>query len=272
MTTGTKVIVRGIQSRQDAQERQAILDWLIDTNFGAQQSDVFAARQPGTCQWLLHSAEYRNWVDHGDQTLYCPGIPGAGKTILSSIVINDLETRFDTDSTVGIAYIYCNFRSQQSQDIRMLVASVLKQLCQRQLDIPHAIKALYSKWEITKRKPQIEELRVVLRTVAKLFSRVYLVVDALDEWQNTEGDRSSMLNELLVLQAETYLNLFATSRPVGDVKKYFSGLPAIDISASHEDIALYVQGHQNLLPAFVIQTPGLLETIKETLSEASQGM
>lgn len=272
MTTETKVIVRGIQSRQDVQEKQAILDWLIDTNFGAQQSDVFAARQPGTCQWLLNSAKYRNWVDHGDQTLYCPGIPGAGKTILSSIVINDLETKVDIDSTVGVAYIYCNFRSQQSQDIRMLVASVLKQLCQRQLDIPHAIKALYSKCKIMQKKPQIEELRVVLRTVAKLFSRVYLVVDALDEWQNTEGDRSSMLNELLVLQAETYLNLFATSRPVGDIEKYFSGLPAIDISASQEDIALYIEGHRNLLPEFVIQTPGLLETIKETLSEASQGM
>jgi Cdc6-like AAA superfamily ATPase len=272
VTTETKVIVQGIQSRQDAQEKQAILDWLIDTNFGAQQSDVFAGRQPGTCQWLLNSSKYRNWVENGDQTLYCPGIPGAGKTILSSILINDLETKFEIDSTVGIAYIYCNFRNQQSQDIRMLVASVLKQLCQRRPDIPDAIQAMYRKHGMAQTKPPIEELRVALRAAVKLFSRVYLVVDALDEWQNTEGARSSMLNELLVLQAETHLNLFATSRPVGDIKRCFSGLPSIDISASQEDIALYVEGHQNLLPEFVGQTSGLLDKIKETLSEASQGM
>jgi ribosomal protein S24E len=272
VTTETKAIVQGIQLRQDAQEKQVILDWLIDTNFGTQQSDVFAARQPGTCQWLLNSTKYHNWVENGDQTLHCPGIPGAGKTILSSVVINDLETKFGIDSTVGIAYIYCNFRNQQSQDIRMLVASVLKQLCQRRPYIPDVIQTMYSKHKTAKTKPPTEDIRAALNTVIKLFSQVYLIVDALDEWQNTEGDRSSMINELLALQAMTHLNLFATSRPIGDVKQYFSGLPSVDISASQEDIALYVEGHQNLLPEFVNQTPGLLETIKETLSEASQGM
>ncbi|KAM0217015.1 hypothetical protein ACHAQD_007504 [Fusarium lateritium] len=272
VTTETKVIVQDIQSRQNAQEKQAILDWLIDTNFGAQQSDVFAARQPGTCQWLLKSAKYRNWVENWDQTLYCPGIPGAGKTILSSIVINDLKTQFSIDSTVGIAYIYCNFRNQQSQNIRMLVASVLKQLCHRLPDIPDIIQAMYSKHETAKTKPPTEDLRAAMKIVMKVFSRLYLVVDALDEWQNTEGDRYSMLNELLSLKAETNLNLFATSRLMGDTKKCFSGFPSIDVSASQEDIALYVEGHQNLLPGFVSQTPGLLEEIKETLSEGSQGM
>ena len=62
--------------------------------------------------------------------LFCPGIPGAGKTILTSIVVDDLTTRFSNDPSVGIAYVYCNFRRRDEQKAEELFASLLKQLMQ----------------------------------------------------------------------------------------------------------------------------------------------
>ncbi|KAI8648834.1 hypothetical protein NCS56_01499400 [Fusarium sp. Ph1] len=197
-TTGeTEVIIQDIEPRQNAREEQAILDWIIDTSFGAQQSDTLARMQPGTCQWLLGTVEYPKWVENGSRILYCPGIPGGGKTVVCSFVIDDLKTRFAADTTVGLAYIYCNAKNQQNQDIRMLLASVLRQLCQRWPAIPDAVKSLHNQHIRRQTKPRIEELYKAIETVSALFKRIYLVVDALDEWKDIKADRSLMLRELL---------------------------------------------------------------------------
>jgi hypothetical protein len=66
--------------------------WLTPTNFFAQQSDIISKRQDGTGLWLLNSKEYKMWIDGRVPTLFCPGIPGAGKTIMSSIVVDHLRT------------------------------------------------------------------------------------------------------------------------------------------------------------------------------------
>jgi hypothetical protein len=154
----------------------------------------------------------------------------------------------------------------------MLLATILKQLCQQQPLMPDVVKALHTKHQRLESKPQIEELLATLEVVLSQFLRVYFVIDALDEWQNMASDRSLMLRELLGLQNRSGLNLFATSRPIDDVKEYFYGFPSIEISASRSDIALYIHDHQHVLPGFVGKTPGLLENIKDTLSKSSQGI
>jgi hypothetical protein len=35
----------------------------------------------GVGQWLLSSNEFQGWLNQNKQTLFCPGIPGAGKTM-----------------------------------------------------------------------------------------------------------------------------------------------------------------------------------------------
>jgi DNA replication protein DnaC len=108
------------------QDNQAILDWLTTVEYAPQQNDYIARRQPGTGQWLLDSVEYQSWRETNKQTLFCPGIPGSGKTILTSIIVGELITRFRNDKSVGIAYIYCNFRRKDEQKINDLLASLLK--------------------------------------------------------------------------------------------------------------------------------------------------
>src|SRR5579862_1194027 len=124
----TGAIIETVRSKLDRREDLEILNWLTPIDYGPQHSDFFRRRQPGTGQWLLDSVKYQDWLKTKKQTLFCPGIPGAGKTILTSTVVNDLYNRFYNDTAVGIAYIYCNFRSKEKQKINDLLASLLKQL------------------------------------------------------------------------------------------------------------------------------------------------
>jgi hypothetical protein len=134
-----------LNQRQNDQERLAILDWLTPIDYTSQQNDYISRRQAGTSQWLLDSTEFQTWLETGNKTLFCPGIPGAGKTILTSIVVEDLCNRFQNDATIVVAYLYCDFRRQDEQTAEDLLASLLKQLAQGRYSLPDNVKSLHDK-------------------------------------------------------------------------------------------------------------------------------
>jgi hypothetical protein len=234
-----------INQRQDEQDRLAILNWLTPIDYTSQQNDFINRRQPGTGQWLLHSQEYQAWLKTSQLTLFCPGIPGAGKTILTSIVVDDLTARFSNDSNTGIAYIYCNFRRQDEQKVDSLLASLLKQLAERQSSLPGTVKDLYDRHNTNRKRPSLDEVLTVLQSVVALYSRVFIVVDALDECQVSDGFRMRFLSEIFGLQAKCGLNIFATSRPILEVAEEFRGSTTLEIRAHDEDVRKYLD-HQIL--------------------------
>ncbi|KAF5506983.1 hypothetical protein CGCA056_v013023 [Colletotrichum aenigma] len=95
---------KDLDERHLDEKKKQILNWITPIDFAAQQIDNLERRQEGTGQWLLESPEFQNWIKEDRKTLFCPGIPGAGKTMLSSIVIDHLQDRFGQDPAVGIAY------------------------------------------------------------------------------------------------------------------------------------------------------------------------
>ncbi len=153
-----KIGIDELHQAQDDQQRQAILDWLTTINYASQQNDFITRRQEGTGQWLLESEEFQTWLNTDKQTLFCPGIPGAGKTILTSIIVEELTTRFSNDPTIGITYIYCNFRRQDEQKINNLLTSLLKQLAKTQQSLLGGIRGLYNRHKTKRTRPTLEEI------------------------------------------------------------------------------------------------------------------
>ncbi|KAL7923824.1 nucleoside phosphorylase domain-containing protein [Trichoderma austrokoningii] len=162
------------------------MDSIKAVDYTLQQKDNFVKRQPGTGQWLLSSDTYRAWVDTSQQTLFCPGIPGAGKTLLTSIVINDLFEKFNKDATVGIAHIYFNFRRHDEQN---LLDSCLPQSC-----------------------PSLDDTKRLLQKITASYSR------------GANGCRAGFLAEIFLLQesakACSSMEIRATQE---DVQRYVRG-------------------------------------------------
>ena len=256
---------------QEDQGRQTILDWITRFDYAPQQSDLISRRQAGTGQWLLDSAEFKVWLLIGKQTLFCPGIPGAGKTILTSIVVKELITRFENDGSTGIAYLYCNYRRQHEQKPEDLFASLLKQLVQEQ-PIPDSVKTLYDRHKDKRTRPSLDEISAVLQSVAATYSRVFIIVDALDECQISDSCRQRFLSSLFNLQAKCEANLFVTSRLISSIEKEFEGNSKLEIRASEEDVRKYLEGHMFRLPGFVVRSLALQEEIKANIVKAVDGM
>ncbi len=249
-----------------------IADWLTPTNYGLQQSDYIGRRQPGTGQWLLGSATYQAWLKGQKQTLFCSGIPGAGKTITTSIVIEELTTHFKFDKKVGIAYIYLNFRRQDEQKAEDLLASLLKQLTEYQSALPRAVKDLHERHEQRRTRPSFDEISKALHSIIPAYSRVFIVIDALDECKSVDGCRTRFLSDIFSLQVKQGINLFATSRFIPEIAEKFEKSSSIEVRASAEDMQKYLDGQMILLPKFVVNSPPLQEEIKTKIIKAADGM
>jgi hypothetical protein len=268
----TRATVETLGSKFDRKEDLDALNWLTPIDYGVQYSDFLKRRQPGTGQWLLDSKEFQSWLGTSNQTLFCPGIPGSGKTILTSVVVHDLFTRFQNCSNIGISYLYCNFRRGQEQKLEDLLVSLLKQLSQRQTFLPDAVRGLYDQHKGGRTRPLLHELVRVLQSVIAMYSRVFIIVDALDECQASGGCRSRFLSEIFALQVKCGTNIFATSRFLPEITTRFSQSTTVEIRANDEDVKRYLEGHMRQLPAFVESNQQLQEEIKTKISDAVDGM
>ncbi|KAJ5936883.1 hypothetical protein N7466_003333 [Penicillium verhagenii] len=264
--------VETVRSRLDKREDMKVLNWLTPFDYGPQQSDLLKRREPGTGQWLLNSKEYQTWLSLAKQTLFCPGIPGAGKTIQTAAVVDHLNTHFHCDRSVGIAYVYCNFRRQNEQNLDDLIASILKQLSQDLPSLPGSLVNLYSKHNSRLTRPSFDQLLKVLHSVVAGYSRVFILVDALDECQADNECRSRFISEIFTLQAHCEVNIFATSRFIPEIITRFSQGTMLEIRASSQDVRRYLEGHMGQLPAFVRRNQELQQEIKTRISCAVDGM
>ncbi|KAI0867965.1 ankyrin repeat protein [Hypoxylon argillaceum] len=256
----------------DQKEDLEILNWLIPTDYGPQQSDYLSRRQPGTGQWLLDSEGYQNWIKEPNKTLFCPGIPGAGKTILASIVVEDLEKRFNNEITTAVAYIYCNYKRQTEQTLENLLSSLIKQLAQSQASLPHSLKELHGQHNAKKTRPSLEEVSKALESIIVQNSRFFIIVDALDECQALNGCRTKFLSTIFNLQKKTGVNIFATSKFTPEIVNHFQGSVLIEIRATKDNVRKYFQRRLLKLPKIVIDQPMLQNKIITSITEAVKGM
>jgi len=257
---------------QDNQERRAIMDWLSPTDYAIQQSDFIGRRREGTGLWLINSGEFQGWLSPSKQTMFCPGIPGAGKTIITSIVVDYLWTEFN-NADVGIAYLYCNYQRQQEQSAEALLSSLLKQLSQEKPSLPMDVKKLY-KCHATKRtRPSFNDVVKVLQSTAQLYSKVFIIIDALDECHVSSEECRKFLGEVFNLQAQAEVNIFATSRFVPEIMSQFEACITKTIRAEEADVLRYVNGRiPQLLRSRISKYPDLLHAVREEVVKAVDGM
>ncbi|CVL06133.1 related to ankyrin [Fusarium mangiferae] len=266
-------VISGVEHLKRSIAEQEVLDWLSDEDFGAYQFDERSKKAPGTCQWFLNSPEYQSWTQDKSQVLFCPGIAGAGKSVLASAVIEDLHARFQPNSSAVIVHIYCRYNRVDRQTFNELRANILRQLCERLSPLPECIMEVYNQYKPQRVKIPRETSFSVLKSVSSLFSKVFLVVDALDEWRAEDhAGLYSLPGELLFLQWKLAINLLATSRPLPLTTNQFSSYPCLSIIAQQEDIDAYVDNFGWPESSCIGKITGLKNMVKEIMSRLVRGM
>ncbi|KAF1808265.1 ankyrin [Eremomyces bilateralis CBS 781.70] len=263
--------VHAVRHSQQHQRHQTIAGWISPSDFPAQQSDFIGRIEEGTGQWFLDSSEYATWLRTPKSTLFCPGIPGAGKTMLAAITIDRLS-RTEASDDIGLAYIYCNYKSEASVDVSALLAALLQQLVQSRPTIDEPISSLYEKHTRRGTRPSLQEISTALQVTLKNFSSVYIVVDALDECPNKDGTRNHLLTKLKDTQQEADLRLMVTSRFIPDIEAKLESTPILEIRARGADVKRFVRGQICRLPNCIQRDHQLQSIVEDKVIEAVDGM
>ncbi|KAL5371349.1 hypothetical protein DPSP01_014323 [Paraphaeosphaeria sporulosa] len=259
-----------IQQDQLDVKHSKMVEWISPTDHPAQQSDIIGRRQKGTGQWFLDAPEFTRWLSKPKGTLFCPGIPGAGKTMVAAIAIDHL-LKSAQSSSVGVAYVYCNYKAQE-QDTSSMLAAIVKQLVQSRPSTAEPVARLHKQHADRGTKPSLEEIYGALREVVTKYSTVYVIIDALDECQDSDGARSQLLARLKDLQVGYDVRIMATARFIPEIEAEFQTAMKLEIQASDEDVRRYVAGQTHRLPRCIQRDPALQATIQDKLVEAVDGM
>jgi Cdc6-like AAA superfamily ATPase len=244
------------------------MEWLSPIDFSALQHDIVTRRQEGTGQWFLDSPKFKSWLQGSDKTLFCPGIPGAGKTMMAAIAIDHLCRTAGCDD-IGVAYLFYNYKTQADQSTLSLLATLLKQLVQCRPNIAASVTQIYESNSKRNTRATLDEIFGALQSVCSDYTTVYIVVDALDEYANNDGTRAQLTDKLCELQARVDVRLLFTSCFITEIMHKFQSDPLLEVRASEEDVRRFVAGQMSRLPKYDEQ---LKHAIQDRIVEAADGM
>ncbi|KAE8364266.1 hypothetical protein BDV27DRAFT_157996 [Aspergillus caelatus] len=254
------------------QYRKTLRCWLSPIDYETIQNDTYRNYQEGTGKWFLDNPKFKMWVASSSQTLFCPGIPGAGKTMMASMVVNHLRSKFLHSSSsqhdkIGIAFIYCSYERQSEQKSDDLFSSLLSQLALEENPIPPSISKLYNRHHQGRARPSLREISDELCSTIAKYSTVFIVIDALDECRDNTT-RKNLLSELFQLQQITDIRLMLTSRP-NILPEHHS---ILNIHADEKDIQQYLRSQMNHLSRVVEGDETLQHEIQARILESANGM
>ena len=243
--------------RLNIEERKRFLNWLSPSDFDSIQQHILGKRWHGTGLWLLEHRDFTTWFSNpSSRSLWCNGPPGVGKSVLSSIVIDHIQSERASDrNDVGLAFAY--FRHDQSDSSNAensiathVIATLLKQLARRVEEFPKELVDAFNSQYKNDRNPTFDFCVRSFHLLASRFTESFVVIDALDECN--EISRGLMLDFLYgITKIMPSIKLFITSRLESTIAESILALkvPTIEIHARHvtRDIAEYVNGRLNLL-------------------------
>ncbi|KAI1094657.1 hypothetical protein F5B19DRAFT_482112 [Rostrohypoxylon terebratum] len=225
--TEIRASVENMKAVLDDNEKRRILSWLkpnVDMyEFHAEQHDK---QEDETCEWIIGSQGWRQWLDGGPfvqsgykRFIWIFGIPGAGKTVLCSFLIDAIGMHCQA---TGYSFYYCHHERNHDETIhflRWIICDLSRQIGRF---IPPELEEL-SKGE----RFSIPGLMSCFSAISKRYMqqgrRIYLVLDAVDE---SRKPRERFLDVLIRIGTDPdfrHVSLLMTSREETDIKRAMDG-------------------------------------------------
>ncbi|PWW74656.1 hypothetical protein C7212DRAFT_282956 [Tuber magnatum] len=248
---------------------QKTLNWLSPADRWRNYDAACMLRHPGTGGWLTERDGFKEWLQKDNSMLWIHGIPGCGKTILSSVIIDKIQDETEQTDT-ELIYYYFDFKEATKQTSRDLYGNLISQLLDHDGEVSPEVEKLYD--DANGNPPNLDDLKVALTKLLATRPKTVIVIDALDECK----DRSEIFDSLLKLHepASGKVNLLITSRQEADIKWAFSGTPSIAIKPVDikDDIKKFITAEMDRRPKLRRLPPHMKAEIMNALSIGADGM
>ena len=233
-------------------------------------------RQSGTGRWLFDLPEMSQWLDNSNEALWIYGIPGAGKTILSTLVVDEVLYRKRSKS-VGTAYFYIRYDDSESHKPWNVLGSLIAQLARQNSTALAIVMEIFTQTTAngsSATRLDGDDLDQLLYRVLQSFQCIYIMIDGLDECGLVfDSCRKRLINIVSGLHRirVTSVHTLVFSRDEHDIRKQLSatGFRSVSIAATSSDLRLFTNAW---LPSLEIQSEKLKMEIVDSLVEQANGM
>ncbi|KAE9376058.1 ankyrin [Stipitochalara longipes BDJ] len=227
-----------LRTQQD-EENEKILRSLSDMDFEIVQKEIRSKRLRGTGEWIFKEPTFDKWLNGDISVLWCPGI------LLDHICpTDDGDSDRKSATTVGIAYVYCNYANQRQQTALGLIKSITRQLVQRDLSPEKSSSLSQTRKFQEKHKsipPTIEDYTSLLASITERFKKTIVVIDALDECADLIDGHPNRKAFIKALMTVPELKLFITSRSLPAIRKLLpQASEQLPIHSNHDDVMSYL--------------------------------
>ncbi|KAL1854535.1 hypothetical protein Plec18170_004624 [Paecilomyces lecythidis] len=262
-------------SRKD-QHKKEIIQWLSAPNVSMDQFDASQRRLDKTGTWFIEQQVYKDWKLMPGSLIWVHGIPGCGKTVLISGVIDNIREFCDQTRLSMIAYFYFKTDDTLKKTRTSMLRSLVEQLFEKSGQEERHLSRLYS--SLRQQQPTAGQLLSTLKEMIAEFSNVFLVLDALDECEDKE-DLLDDLEQLLKWDIPN-LHILASSRNEKNIRDSLEPLcmahGSIPVSAAlvKGDIRAFVRDRLEKDKAFRRwrNQSAVKEEIENSLTEKADGM
>jgi type II secretory pathway predicted ATPase ExeA len=156
--------------------------------------------------------------------MWLHGLPGAGKTVLCSTVIEGIKQRNENSFDARLAYFYFDFRDRSKQTVERMLRSVLRQLASYEASLPRSVAELHRAHARQGHQPTQEALMDTFYSIVERTHRTFIVIDALDECAELDEALDLLLS--LVDDSRTNLSILVTSRELDDIGEAIKDIPS----------------------------------------------
>lgn len=253
-----------------------ILNWLDAPDPTTNYDKALESQLERTGLWFLEGEAFANWKIRPASRIWLYGIPGCGKSVLSSAIIHNLSQFCDNVPGRVVVYYYFDFSDKQKQDVSSMLRSLICQLAQDFHKIPEGLHKAFSEYGKKRKSLSQKGLLELLRQVIKEFPQVYVVLDALDECAKWV-ELLKVLEDIFDWELQ-HMHTLMTSRrekEIEDVLEEAKG-PRNHIcimnDAVDEDIKLYVSHELSSRKSLRKRSNATKTEIERALTKGAHGM
>ena len=228
------------------------------------------ARKKGASSWIFNKDEYQEWkASDRSSTLLCCGIVGAGKTVLSASVIENLILTKSCESS--LSYFFCRSDDFLTLRAREILGCLAFQLFK---DLPSEVFVDLHK----KRTFGVDELLSFINTLTPV-KNLTVIIDGIDECEYEEAESIIQILYSLSQSAQFHLRLFWSCRIdlAAKMSKKFNPEHQIQITTSDngQEISDYIgialhEAIEN--ERLILHDPNIVLTIQDALERGAHDM